>query len=117
MGGGGVMIPTAMLFFRFDTDHAIAMSNVSIFFSALARFLMNLGKPHPLKTHGTIVDFNYATLMLPAVIIGSTIGSIINLILPMYVVTLGLTLLLFAIFIATFVKLIMTFKKEQKDRS
>jgi uncharacterized membrane protein YfcA len=102
LGGGGTMIPTAVAFFFFDTKNAIYVSNASIFFSALIRYFMNSQKPHPLKNgKGILVDYNYAVLMLPFVVIGSAIGTIINGIVPDVVIVAALTAVLLVLFITT----------------
>ena len=41
-----------------------------------------------------LVDYNIASLMLPMIVVGATIGVMVNKILPMIVVTITLTLLL-----------------------
>ena len=51
LGGGGVVIPVGIAFFRFDTRESIAMSNASVFISSVVRFILILSKRHPLKPH------------------------------------------------------------------
>ena len=44
---------------------------------------MDIGETHPLKNGtGVLTDYNIISLMLPAAIVGASIGSIFNLILP-----------------------------------
>ena len=69
--GGGVVIPITMTFFKFDTKSAVAISNLSIFFSAFIRFILHGGKPHPLKKgKGSLIDYNLNVIMLPMIISG-----------------------------------------------
>jgi uncharacterized membrane protein YfcA len=49
IGGGGMVIPIAMLLLRFDANNSIALSNFSIFLSSIIRYWMNRHKPHPLR--------------------------------------------------------------------
>jgi uncharacterized membrane protein YfcA len=71
VGGGGIVMPISIIFFRFDPKNAIALSNFSIFLSSIIRFLLNAHKPHPLKKgKGLIVDHNLSVLMLPMIISG-----------------------------------------------
>jgi uncharacterized membrane protein YfcA len=49
LGGGGSMVPIILIFFRFDLKRSIALSNSTIFVSALIRYLVNLPKKHPTK--------------------------------------------------------------------
>ena len=83
IGGGGIMVPTAMAMYRFDTRNAMTLSNFSIAVSTGVRYVLNLKKSHPLKNGtGTIVDYNVTILMVPGIIIGVSFGSMVNLILP-----------------------------------
>ena len=83
LGGAGIIVPVMMGLFRFDAKNAIALSNFSAPCSGVVRYISNLGQPHPLKSgKGVLVDYNIITLMLPSAIIGASIGSIVNLVLP-----------------------------------
>jgi uncharacterized membrane protein YfcA len=83
VGGGGMVVPIAMLFFKFDAKNAIALSNFSIFLSSAIRYLLNSPKPHPLKNgNGLLVDLNLALIMLPMIISGVSFGVIINIVMP-----------------------------------
>lgn len=73
---------------------------------------MNFRKPHPLKGYGTLVDYNYTSLVLPSVIVGSTIGVIINVITPEVILTILLTLLCAYLFVSTIIKNIRIYKAE-----
>jgi len=100
LGGGGTMIPILILFFRFDLKRSIALSNSTIFVSALIRFLVNAPKHHPLKKDtdgnptGVLVDYNIAILMLPVITLGVTAGAILNTIMPDVVILALLIILL-----------------------
>lgn len=103
IGGGGVVVPIAMLFFQFDAKNAIALSNFSIFLSSLIRFFANAHRPHPLKNgKGLLVDHNLAILMLPLIVSGSSIGVILNIWLPNIVIiasyAFGLTYLGYGVY-------------------
>lgn len=79
VGGGGILIPIGVLCFGFNTKESIALSNFSIFLSSLQRWLLNSGKPHPLKNgKGLLVDYNLGMLMLPGIISGVSFGVILN---------------------------------------
>lgn len=83
MSGAGIIVPFMMGFYRFDAKNAIMLSNFSVPCSGTVRYITNLREPHPLKNGtGVLVDYNIVCLMMPASIIGASIGSIFNLILP-----------------------------------
>ena len=115
LGGGGAVIPIAMVFFGFDTKQSIALSNATIVVASLARYLFNFNKPHPYKgTHGVLVDYNVASLMLPMITIGATVGQMLNKILPSVVIAIMLTLLLVFVSYTTLKKLCRIVSAERK---
>lgn len=117
LGGGGVIIPTVVVFYFFGIKNSIALSNTSVAFSGIVRYFMNLNEPHPLKNgKGVLVDYDYPLIMLPAIIVGSSIGVIVNDILPEVVIVSVLTFLLFNMSIMTILKLIKICKAENKAK-
>lgn len=118
IGGGGVVVPIAMLFFKFDAKNAIALSNFSIFLSSLIRFFANSNRPHPLKNgKGLLVDHNLAILMLPLIVSGSSIGVILNILLPNLVIIASYALGLAYLGYGVFKKTKLLYKKEvERDK-
>ena len=115
LGGGGSVIPIAMVFFGFDTKQSIALSNATIMVASLVRYIYNFNKPHPYKgTHGVLVDYNVASLMLPMITVGATVGQILNKILPSVVIAIMLTLLLLFVSYTTMKKLCRIVTAERK---
>jgi len=83
VGGGGMLVPIGITFFKFDPKNAIALSNFSIFLSSAQRYILNSKKSHPLKKgKGLIVDLNLGILMLPMIISGVSFGGILNILAP-----------------------------------
>lgn len=83
LGGGGVIVPLMMGLYRFDTKNAVAISNFATPWSAFVRFIKNTGESHPLKNgKGILIDYNICTLMLPSAIVGASIGTIVNQMMP-----------------------------------
>ena len=96
VGGGGIVVPLAMVFFRFDAKSAVALSNFSIFLSSLVRYLLFIKEKHPLKDGtGLMLDYNVSIICLPLIIAGVSIGVIVNIAMPgvivclVYVVVVG----------------------------
>ena len=112
IGGGGIMIPTCIAFFGMDTKNAIALSNVSIFFSGIIRYFFNRNKINPQKGFGVLVDYNYPLIMLPFNVIGSLIGVMLYVMFPNVFIVSMLTLCLAYIFVGTVMKQIKMFKME-----
>jgi uncharacterized membrane protein YfcA len=116
LGGGGMLIPIAMDFYKFDAKNAIALSNSTIFMSGFVRFVMNLFKKHPFKKYGVIIDFDYAILMMPTVIVGTAIGVFVYVILPSVIIIAALTLFLLYLFIVCLKNGYVNIKKENAMR-
>ena len=107
LGGGGAVIPLAMIFFGFGTKQSISLSNASVCVASICRYFVNWPKTHPYKNGtGVLVDYNIASLMLPMIVVGATTGVIINKVLPSVVVAVILTILLLAISYMTVRKLL-----------
>ena len=82
------MVPLLRIIQDFSNKDAIAISNATIAISGLIRYLLHLRKNHPTrkdtfgKPAGTIVDYNLTLILVPAVVVGSAIGVIVNYITP-----------------------------------
>ena len=69
--------------YGFDTKNAVAIANFATPWSSVVRFLTNSREAHPRKNgKGILVDYNVCTLMLPSAIVGASIGSIVNIMMP-----------------------------------
>lgn len=75
VGGGGVINPLISFCFSFKTDQAIAISSFILVLTALTRFLYYMRECNPKKPHTIIIDYSLATVMMPATLAGSQIGS------------------------------------------
>jgi len=83
LGGAGILVPVNMGLYRFDTRNAIALSNFATPWSAIVRYVSHFREPHPLRDgKGIMIDYNVSTLIIPSAIVGATIGSIINIMMP-----------------------------------
>lgn len=100
------MVPIIRIIMKFNNQDAIAISNATIAVSGLIRYIVNFRKNHPTrkdtlgKPAGTIVDYNLTLILVPAVVVGSTIGVIINYIIP-EPVQIGVNLVFLIIVIAS----------------
>ena len=107
LGGGGSAIPFLIVFFGFDIKNSIAISNASICIASICRYIFNFPKSHPLRNgSGVLVDYNIASIMLPMIVVGATLGVMVNIILPSVVVAIVLTILLVIVSYTTFRKLL-----------
>ena len=96
--GGGVVIPLIMMFFGWDTKDGIAISNFTVVFTALTRFILEYKKRNTIKGYGTIINYDYIVLTIPPLKIGSALGAIVNQILPEALIVIVLVCLLIFMF-------------------
>lgn len=111
IGGGGAVVPFTMMFFGFTTKEAIAISGFSIFICSITRYFYTLSEKHPEKD-AVIIDYGLATIMLPAVMMGSMIGVLANQALPGLILQGSLTLLLIFLTIQAGFKARQIYQKE-----
>jgi len=113
IGGGGILVPIYILIMRFSARYGIPLSNVTILGGALANNAFNLRKRHP-KAERPMVDFDLVLLMEPPTIAGAVIGSILNKVLPEFVITTLLVLVLGATALRTWQSAEKQSNKEKK---
>ena len=98
VSGGGIVLPIAILFFKFDSKNAIALSNFSICLSSLIRYILFIKTPNPLKNgKGLLIDYNLSIIMLPMIVSGVSIGIIFNIIISELIICIFYILLITAI--------------------
>lgn len=114
VGGGGAVMPFTMMFFEFTTKEAIAISGFSIFLCAITRYFYTLNDKHPEKD-AVIIDYGLATIMLPAVMMGSMLGVLTNQSLPGVILQVSLTALLFFLTINSGLKARQIYLKENEN--
>lgn len=116
IGGGGMLVPVCMIFFRFNANNAIPLSNFSIFLSSMQRYLLNSKLTHPLKNGtGLLVDYNLAIVMLPAIISGVSVGGVINKLLPGLIINVSYIVLL-AFLLFTLSKKLMQIRAAETEK-
>ena len=85
---------------------------MNIFTASLIRFIINFKQKHPGKDKLTI-DYDIVVVLLPMVLFGIQIGSILNYILPAVAITIALTIVLIYMTYTTTSKGIKLYKKEK----
>lgn len=119
------MVPIIRIIDQFSNKDAIAISNATIAVSGLIRYLVHFRKNHPTrkdtnnKPSGTIVDYNLTLILVPAVVVGSAIGVIVNYITP-EPIQIGVNLIFLIIVLGTtiprFIRLCLSENRLKKQR-
>ncbi|TNV79543.1 hypothetical protein FGO68_gene4001 [Halteria grandinella] len=114
--GGGVVIPLVMIFFGWDTKMGISISNFTVIFTAIARYLLEFNETDKVKGYGTVIKYDYILLTIPPLKVGSAIGAIVNQIIPELVIVIVLVTLLVVMFGLTTHRAVILFKGETKKK-
>jgi len=105
IGGGGVTVPFAEIFFKLDPKPSIALSSFSILISTSSAGIFNMYQKHPEKPYQVLIDYGLTVIMMPCVLVGSLLGTYFYHTMPdLYIQTI-LTLTLFLISIQSILKL------------
>lgn len=94
IGGGGLIIPVELIFFKFSPTSSVALSNTGIFVAGLARFITNFSQRHPLRSSSVAINYEMVILMFPVSKMGALIGTQVNYAFPPSVILILLTIAL-----------------------
>lgn len=118
IGGGGLLVPIYIICMRFSEKWGIPLSNVTILGGALANNYFNMWKRHPNPdVNRPMIDYDLVLLMEPPTIAGAVIGSILNKVLPEYVITSLLVVVLGLTAVKTYYTGVKARAKEIKKES
>ncbi|KAG1693444.1 hypothetical protein DVH05_023527 [Phytophthora capsici] len=113
IGGGGLLVPMYILA-GLNPKHAIPLSKVTIFGSAVAMYVVNLRRKHPLNRNRPLIDFGLVGLMEPTTLVGTVFGVMLNHIFPNWLILVLLVTLLTFITYKTVLNGIKIQDKESK---
>jgi len=125
IGGGGMLVPIYILVGNFTPKEAVPLSNITILGGSIANTFFNFLKKHPFETDPPPgrkpvlrprIDFDIVNVMEPMTIAGAVLGSLINKVLPGWLLTIMLMVILAAITIKTVISGRAKWNKENKDR-
>mmetsp|Transcript_26995 Transcript_26995/g.76077 ORF Transcript_26995/g.76077 Transcript_26995/m.76077 type:complete len:523 (-) Transcript_26995:604-2172(-) len=84
VGGGAVFVPIFNLVLGQDLKHATAMSQVMVTAGALVGVLLNLHKRNPVDPGRTLIQVDFVLLLLPAILLGISVGVLFNVALQVW---------------------------------
>lgn len=82
LGGGIIIVPILLIFYKLELKKAVAISNVIILASSFFKYLGALRHEDPLKKGKTIIDYHIILLFSPIMLMSTVVGGIINKMLP-----------------------------------
>ncbi|KAL4144614.1 hypothetical protein PRNP1_013743 [Phytophthora ramorum] len=87
VGGGTILVPAMILIMGFDIKRATPISNLAIVGGAVANAWFNIRKRHP-AVDRPLIDSDLALSMIPLVMGGAVVGTILAKLLPSYLLSL-----------------------------
>ncbi|CAM6115257.1 unnamed protein product [Calypogeia fissa] len=87
LGGGLLFVPILKLVLQFDSKTSVAMATFMMFGATTAGMALNLMRDHPNEFNKSLVDFDIALLLQPNMLLGISIGVILNIMLPIWLIT------------------------------
>ena len=82
IGGGGIIVPLNLILLKFEAKEAIALSNGLILCNGMTKSFIGLFRSHPTIPNRTIIDYNIILVLMPAILLGAFIGSIVGEMAP-----------------------------------
>lgn len=111
VGGGGIFVPMLTLIIGFDPKTSTAISKCMITGAAGATVYYCLKLRHP-SLDLPIIDYDLALLFQPMLLLGISIGVVLNVLFAEWMVTILLIILFLAASTKAFFKGVETWKKE-----
>ncbi|OWZ10141.1 hypothetical protein PHMEG_00017053 [Phytophthora megakarya] len=104
LGGGGLLVPLYIMLMSMSSHEAVPLSKATIFGGAIASFLLNARKRHPLVRSRPLIDYETMLLMEPMTLAGTIIGVNMNAVFPEWLITVCIVWLLTKTALRTFSK-------------
>ncbi|KAK6773457.1 hypothetical protein RDI58_028695 [Solanum bulbocastanum] len=111
VGGGGIFVPMLTLIIGFDPKSSTAISKCMITGAAGATVYYNLKLRHPILDL-PIIDYDLALLLQPMLLLGISIGVVLNILFAEWMVIVLLIILFIVTSTRSFFKGVETWKKE-----
>jgi len=114
MGGGGVYVPLLLLMLEFSTKEAVPLSQAMIVGGATVNIIMFSGDRHPKFPQRPKIDYDVVMMLNPGLAAGVTVGVMLNVISPQWIIVLVLVVTLVLALQKSLTKGIASFRKESQ---
>ncbi|KAH7478972.1 hypothetical protein PRIC1_009474 [Phytophthora ramorum] len=94
LGGGGLLVPLYIMLMSMSSHEAVPLSKATIFGGAIASFMLNVRKRHPLVRSRPLIDYETMLLMEPMTLAGTIMGVNMNAVFPEWLITVCIVWLL-----------------------
>jgi uncharacterized membrane protein YfcA len=82
VGGGGIVVPILLIIYGYSYQSCVNYSLFTLLGSYFAQLTINLFRFHPTKKFHPLIAWEVVTVLLPAQLGGSNIGSILGAVFP-----------------------------------
>lgn len=114
MGGGGVYVPLLLLLCGFSTQEAVPLSQAMIVGGAIVNIIMFCGDRHPTYPSRPKIDYDVIMMLNPGLAAGVTVGVMINIISPQWIIIFVLIVTLVLALQKSYNKGMQQWKKESE---
>lgn len=117
IGGGGLLVPLFVLVEDFEADLASPLSSATLTGGAIVGYLMLCGRWHPHfpSVERPLIDYDTVLMLLPSLLTGTMMGTILDKILPIWLIITLLFLLLGVSTVRTFQTAMSKLEQEWGD--
>ena len=114
-GGGGIFVPSLIIFYALAAKDAIPLSKSTILASTIAAlFSTQIWASNPANRRQHLIHYDTAATLGPTVLAGTVLGVTFNILIPGYVLLICLCLILALISVRSIQKAWKVYKKETK---
>ena len=114
-GGGPLMTLILLILFNYDPSVALPMVQLVLLGGTSTGFVLRIPMRHPTRDR-PVIDYNAFVLLSPPLLIGISVGVILGLIFPSWIILALLTLVLIYITFTSAQMSVKIYKKENAER-
>jgi uncharacterized membrane protein YfcA len=111
IGGGVLYVIFFVVLFGYNASDSVALSQFTIMGTTITAVLIKVFLRHPTKKK-PLIDYDIVIVIISPLLAGTTIGVVVNIVLPYWLILLILTGLLCFLFVSTFQSSLKLYKKE-----
>ncbi|GAX79169.1 hypothetical protein CEUSTIGMA_g6609.t1 [Chlamydomonas eustigma] len=112
VGGGAIFVPLFQALVGFSLKDSTALSQALITAGFLVSVIINFFSPNPLDPTKPLIHFHFVLLLAPMLLVGVGIGVLLNYILPNFVISMTIFLLLSMVVSQNLAKGVTTWRAE-----
>jgi uncharacterized membrane protein YfcA len=94
VGGGGVLVPIFNIILGLSIKASTGLSQAVIASSGIGVAAFSLTNPHPHYHWKPLVDFNLILILTPALLLGISLGVLVNAVAPSWLITAAICIVL-----------------------